>query len=67
MKTLIADNSVEMRPCIRELLSFDRKIIEAGSGREAVSAFHDGICALRRCNGGSGSFSKITSNKLTSS
>src|SRR5258708_1680082 len=42
MKILIADDSVEMRQCIRELLSPDDNIIEAGSGREAVAAFHQG-------------------------
>jgi CheY-like chemotaxis protein len=39
VKILIADDSVEMRRCIREVLSPDDQIIECGSGREAVEAF----------------------------
>jgi CheY-like chemotaxis protein len=40
VKILIADDSAEMRRCIREFLSSKDKILECASGREAVAVFN---------------------------
>lgn len=39
MKILIADDSAEMRRCIRETLPIGHEIIECADGQEAVAAF----------------------------
>lgn len=39
MKILIADDSAEMRRCIREVLSPKDNVLECATGREAVAAF----------------------------